>query len=175
MKDKMVLKKICNIYASDLHFATKVFPFVTKELESGNMIKTILEKDEQENIEKVLQNIGLNSEIKKKISNIDWTHTNISKIKEIFKLLEEDTNSEKEVNLIVCGRNIFIEKVNKAIDLWVKNNIEKLEKRGVKINVINSYSFEENKDTTNIVDAYEYILKTIGIEKTSFEELLKAN
>lgn len=175
MKEKMLLKKICSIYASDLHFATMIFPFINKELEIGATIRTILEKDEQENIEKILENIGLNSEVKKEIKNIDWKHTNINKIRKNFNLLEEDLENKKKIDLIICGRNIFIDKVNQAIDLWVKNNIEKLENAGAQISVINCFSFEENKSLENISTSYEYILRTTGIEEVLKEELLKAN
>lgn len=175
MKDKILLKKICSIYASDLHFATMIFPFINKELEIGATIRTILEKDEQENIEKILKNIGLNSQLKKEIRNIDWKHTNINKIRKSFNLLEEDIENNKKMDLIICGRNIFIDKVNQAIDLWVKNNIDKLEIAGAQINVINCFSFEENKNSENISNSYEYILRTTGIEEILKEELLKAN
>ena len=56
MKERMLFKKICSIYASDLHFATMIFPFIHKEIEKNTKIKTILEKDEQENIEKIPTN-----------------------------------------------------------------------------------------------------------------------
>ena len=56
----MLLKKICSIHANDLHFATTIFPFIHKELNQDTIIRTILEKDEQENIEKILENVGLN-------------------------------------------------------------------------------------------------------------------
>ena len=130
------------------------------------------EKKLQENIEKILENIGLNSEVKKEIKNIDWKHTNINKIRKNFNLLEEDLENKKK---IICGRNIFIDKVNQAIDLWVKNNIEKLENAGAQISVINCFSFEENKNSENISNSYEYILRTTGIEEILKEELLKAN
>ena len=40
---------------------------VDKEIENGALVKTILEKDISENIEKIIQNIGLKKEIKNKI------------------------------------------------------------------------------------------------------------
>ena len=176
MKEKMLLRKICSIYANDLHFATMTFPFIHKEIEKNTTIRTILEKDEQENIEKILENIGLNSQIKEEIKKIDWKSTNINKIRKNFKLLEEDLKNNKKVDLIICGRNIFIEKVNKAIDLWVKNNIESLEKSETNLNIINCYSFEENKNADNIINSHDYILKTVGIEEIlGNQELLKAN
>ena len=96
MKESMLLKKICSIYANDMHFATMIFPFINKELEKNAIIKTILEKDEQENIERILENVGLNSEIKKEIKEIDWRGTNISKIRNNFKLLEEEIKVKKK-------------------------------------------------------------------------------
>lgn len=176
MKENMLLKKICSIYANDLHFATVIFPFIHKEIETDTTIRTILEKDEQENIEKILENIGLNSDIKEDIRKIDWKGTNINKIRNNFKLLEEDIKSKRKIDVIVSGRNIFIGKVNQAIDLWVKNNIEDLEKSGVELNIINCFSFEENKSIDSIMDSHEYILKTAGLEEIlGKEELLKAN
>ncbi len=176
MKKNMLLSKICSIYANDLHFATMIFPFINKEIEEGATIKTILERDEQENIEKILENIGLNSQKKEEIRKIDWSHTNINKIRKNFKVLEEIINNEKKIDLLVSGTNLFIEKVNQAIDLWVKNNIETIEKSKVELNVINCFSFEENKNAENIIDSHEYILKTSGIEELiEKEELLKAN
>lgn len=176
MKEKMLLKKICSIYANDLHFATMIFPFIHKEIEKNVTIKTILENDEQENIEKILENIGLNSEIKKEIKQIDWNSTNISKIRKNFKLLEKEIKNNKKIDIIILGRNIFIEKINQAIDLWVKNNIADLDKSATELNIINCFSFEDNKNADNIMDSHEYILKTAGLEEIlGKEELLKAN
>lgn len=176
MKKNMFLKKICSIYANDLHFATMIFPFIHKELENNTMIITILEKDETKNIEKILENIGLNTQQKEEIREIDWNATNINKIKSNLKLLEKDIKNNKKIDIIVCGRNIFIEKVNKVLDLWAKNNIQILEKTNQCLNIINCFSFEENKQIENIMDEHEYILKTAGIEEiVGTEELQKAN
>lgn len=175
MKESMLLKKVCSIYANDLHFATMIFPFIHKEVEQNTTIRTILEKNEEENIEKILKNIGLNSEIKEEIKKIDWKNTNINKIRKNFKLLEEDIISKKRIDIIVSGRNIFIEKVNQAIDLWIKNNIQNLEKSSVELKIINCFYFEENKNSDNIIDEHDYILRTSGLEEILGRELLKAN
>ena len=176
MKENMLLKKICSVYANDLHFATLIFPFIHRELEKNTTIRTVLEKDEQGNIEKVLENIGLNSDVKEEIRKIDWQGTNINKIRKNFKLLERDVKDNKKIDIVVSGRNIFIQKVNKAIDLWVKNNIELLENKETELNIINCFSFEENKKIDDIMNTHEYILKTAGLEEIiNEEELLKAN
>lgn len=175
MKESMLLKKICSIYANDLHFATMIFPFIHKEIEQNTTIRTILENDEEENIEKILKNIGLNSEIKEEIKKIDWKNTNINKIRKNFKLLEEDIRNKKRIDLIVSGRNIFIEKVNQVIDLWIKNNIENLERFNIELKVINCFCFDENRNSDNIIDEHDYILRTSGLEEILGRELLKAN
>lgn len=176
MTNNMLLSKTCSIYASDLHFATIIFPFVDREMQKNTTIRTILEKDEQENIEKIIENIGLNSEKKDKIRKVDWSSSDIKKIRETFKLLEKDIKEKKKVDVIVLGSNIFIEKVNKAIDLFTKNNLEELEKSKTQLNIINCFSFMENNENNNIIDSHEYILKTTGIEEIiNKKELLKAN
>lgn len=176
MREKMLLSKTCSIYASELHFATMIFPYINKEIEKDTTIKTILEKDVQKNIEKILENIGLNSEKKKRIQEIDWKDTNINKIRKNFKLLEGEIKNNKKIDIIVAGTNIFIEKINLAIDLWVKNNIENLEKYKTKLNIINCFAFEENKNSHDIIDSHDYILRTSGIEEILEEQdLLRAN
>lgn len=176
MKERLLLRKTCSIHASDLHFATVIFPYIAKEIENGSIVKTILERNEKENIEKIMKNVGLNSETKEKLKEIDWTESDIIKIRGIFKLLEEETKCNKKIDIIVLGRNIFIQKVNKAIDLWVKNNMDQIETTEVEINVINCFSFEEAKEIDTILNSHDYILKTSGIEELlGEEELLKAN
>lgn len=176
MKSKMLLRKTCSIYASDLHFATIMFPFVRKEIENNTTIKTILERDEEKNIEKIIKNIGLNSEIKEKIKQIDWKETDITKIRRNFKQLENEVKEKQNIDIIILGKNTFIQKVNKAVDLWIKNNMDNIEKSKVEINVINCFSLEEKQQIDTIIDEYDYILKTVGLEEIEKqEELQKAN
>ena len=175
MNNKMLLRKTCGIYASDTHFATMIFPFVIKEINKKTKIVTILEKDETEKIEKILENIGLEVKTKEKIKKIDWSKTNIKKIRKIFKALEKNINKKVNTDLIVLGSKQFIKKINEVIDFWFKNNIKEIEKTRIKINIINCFSFYENKEIYNILNSHDYILKTYGIEKVMEEELLKAN
>lgn len=176
MKEKLLLRKTCSIHANDLHFATVVFPYISKEIESGVTVKTILERDVKESIEKVIKNIGLNSEIKEKINEIDWQESDITKIRATFKFLEEEIKFNKKINIIILGSNIFIQKVNKAMDLWIKNHMDKLKKNDIEINIINCFSFEENKEINTILNSHDYFLKTSGMEEVlGEEELLKAN
>lgn len=175
MKEKILLRKTCSIHANDLHFATVVFPYVSKQIELGAKVKTILERNEKESIEKIIKNVGIDSEIKNEIKKIDWGESDITKIRSVFKGLKKEIKTNKKIDIIVLGSNIFIQKVNKAIDLWVKNNMDEVAENKVELNIINCFSFEESKKIDNILSIHDYILKTSGIEELAEEELLQAN
>lgn len=176
MKERLILRKTCCIHANDLHFATVVFPYLSKQIESGAIVKTILERNEKENIEKVIENVGANLETKEKIKEIDWEESDITKIRQTFNVLDREIKTNQKIDLIILGSNIFINKVNKALDLWFKNHMEELEKNTIEINIINCFSFEENEEIDEILNAHDCVLKTAGIEEIlGKEELLKAN
>lgn len=173
MSEKILLRKTCSVYASDVHLATMLFPFVNKEMEKGAIVKPILEKNISESIEKIINNVGLDIEIKEKIEKIDWTQTNIEKIKQILKDIEKILNKSKSIHMIVSGTNLFIDKVNKVIDLWAKMNLENIQKSESVINIINCYDFDENEEIDNVIERHEYMLKTTGIEKIYEDNTLK--
>ncbi len=173
MSKKILLKKTCSIYASDLHLATMLFPFVDKEIEKGAIIKPILEKDISTSIQKIIDNIGINSEVKNKIEKIDWNQTNIDKIKQTLKEIEENLNKNYQIHMIISGTNLFIDKVNKVIDLWAKMNLEEIQKSETGINIINCYRFDENEEIDHIIENHEYMLKTNGIEAIYEDDRLK--
>ena len=57
MKEKLLLRKTCSIHVSDIHFATVIFPYISKEIENGATVNTILERDVKQNIEKVIKTV----------------------------------------------------------------------------------------------------------------------
>lgn len=173
MNKKILLRKTFSVYASDLHLATMIFPFIDKEMENGAIIKPILEKDISKNMEKIIHNVGLNSEVKNKIEQLDWAQTNIEKIKQTLDNIENILDKSNKIHIIISGSNIFINKVNKLIDLWAKMKLDDIEKSGTVINIVNCYSFEENESIENIIEKHEYMLKTTGIEEIYCKEKLK--
>ncbi len=176
MNNKVFLRKTCSVYASDIHLATMTFPFINKEIENGAVVKPILEKNISDSIKKIINNMGINEEAKDKISQVDWNQTNIYKIKNTLNNIERNFSKNTRIHFLVAGSNLFIEKVNKLIDLWVKINLDKMEKEDVIVNVINCYNFNENDKIDNIIQNHEYILKTTGIEEIcDVEKLKKAN
>ena len=164
MSKKISLRKTYSVYASKTHLATMTFPFIKRELKKGAIIKTIFEKDISENMNQVIKNVNINTKMKEKINNIDWKQTDIEKIKETLNDMEKLLKKKNNIDIMILGTNIFIEKVNELIDLWTKINLNELENDNISINVINCYSFEENKTEDNIKNKHEFILKTKGIE-----------
>ena len=164
MSKKISLRKTYSVYASKTHLATMTFPFIKRELKKGAIIKTIFEKDISENMNQVIKNVVINSKIKEKLENMDWNQTDIEKIKETLNDMEKLIKKKNNIDIMILGTNIFIEKVNELIDLWTKINLNELENDNISINVINCYSFEENKTEDNIKNKHEFILKTKGIE-----------
>ena len=173
MSTKISLRKTYSVYASKMHLATMIFPFVKKELKNGSIIKQILEKDISEDIEQIIKNVAINLKLKEKINNLDWKQTDIEKIKNTLYDMEELIKENNNINIVVLGTNIFIEKVNELIDIWAKINLHELENNDVIINIINCYNFEENKEIENIKQKHEFILKTSGIEELYNNKLLK--
>ena len=49
MSKKILLRKTYSVYASNMHLATMIFPFINNEIEKGAIIKPILEKGISEN------------------------------------------------------------------------------------------------------------------------------
>ena len=173
MSKKILLRKTYSVYASNMHLATMIFPFINNEIEKGAIIKPILEKGISENISKVIKNVGINPDLKKQINNIDWKKTSIEKIKQTLNDIEVLLKESNRIHIIVLGTNEFIDKVNELIDIWAKVNLENVSKKDSVINIINCYSFEDNKDIINISNKHQFLLKTAGIEEILFRNKLK--
>lgn len=173
MSKKILLKKTCSIYASDLHLATIIIPFISKEVSENAIVKTMLQNDIGTDIEKVISHACLNIKTEEKIKQIDWNKTNIEKIKQGLDEIEAELQNKTNVNIIVSGNNWFIDKVNQLIDVWVKVNLDYIEKNQKVVNVINCYHFEQNEQIDEIMKKHEYILKTTGLEDVFGKTLLK--
>ena len=173
MSKKISLKKTCSIYASELHLATMIFPYIKKELERKAIVKAMLENDIGTNIEKVLCHTNINSELKEQIQQIDWKQTNKKKIEQMLKEIEENLRHNEKVDIIVSGSNFFIDKINELIDLWTKVNFEEIANSEKTINIINCYYFKQNEQIDEIMKKHEYILRTTGIQELIEENPLK--
>lgn len=166
----MVLKKTCSIYASDLHFITMTLPYINREIENGVQVLTLLEKDASGNVKKLINKMNLNFETIEKILDINWKRTRGAEFKEIIGKIETIINSGySNIDILVNGKNRYINIANEKIDLFIKNNLKLIEANNININVINCFEFSSSADINKILKKHEYILDTLG-EKPIEEE-----
>ena len=142
---------ICGLYASKWHLATMLIPLISKKIEEGEIITTILEETIEDEIKQLLQKINITKEEKTKIQNIGWVKSE--------KISEEQINvKDKKINVIITGNKENIDKNNKnLLKLLNKNIINKY------VNIINLYEIEQINDINEILKKYDYIINTSGI------------
>ena len=137
-------EKICALYASDEHLITMLIPYIYEQKNEEKNIITIFEKDFRNISRKVLEKVKEKEEIK-----VDWNRTDVNELN--LKLNESLSNSI----IIVSGENKFIENVNLLL-----NNMNEY------FIIINCFNvFKNEKRISRIVQEYEKILTTQGIEK----------
>ena len=137
-------EKICVLHASDEHLVTMLIPYIYEQIKEENKVITIFEKDFSKVAEKVLKCIKEENQIK-----IDWNKTNINDLN-----LKLNQSLNKSI-IIISGENKFIENVNSLLKNINENFI-----------IINCFNiFKNEKRISEIVEEYENILTTQGIEK----------
>jgi len=145
-KEKSITK-ICSFYANKWHLATMILPYISKMIENGYEVDTILENNIEENMSELTSKLNINSNIKNKILEIKWTSKKFEEIKQI----------ENNKNIILVeGTMNRIKEVNK----YIEANINK------DISIINCYhvtQIEEN--ISEILSSHDLILNTSGNHK----------
>ena len=144
--------KLCSFYISDWHLVTMLLPYINQKINEEVEIATILEKDLNENITKLVERLNLNN--KNKILNLNW-----NKFKERGKIIYNKDNNEKI--LIINGERNFIENINKRIEKYFKthkiNGIIKI------VNCFEVTGFSGN--ISEVLDKHDMVLNTSGERK----------
>ena len=144
--------KLCSFYISDWHLVTMLLPYINKKINEEIEIATILEKDLDENISKLVEKLNLKN--KEKILNLNW-----NQFGEKGKIIYNHNNKEKI--LIINGSKDFIENKNKRIEKYFQTH-----KLNCTIKIINCYEVAEfNGNITEILDKHDMILNTSGERK----------
>lgn len=175
---EQILKKMCSFYVSDIHLSTMLLPYVTKNLEEGKKIQTFLEKDIRKDIEILLSSLNFSDSINKEIRNIKWNKSNVYKYLEIEKCMNENIKKNKELYIIIIGKEDYIDIINSNIKKWIDKNINKIEKMNIHINIIDCYEIVQiNNNINEILDKHDKILNTSGEKEINeiFEGYKKGN
>ncbi|NLC88180.1 MAG: hypothetical protein GX682_05345 [Clostridiaceae bacterium] len=142
--------KFCSFYISDWHLVTMLLPYINKKINEQAEIATILEKNIEENIRKLVEKLNLKN--KEKILNLEWNKS--EERKNIFTNIEEN----KEKIIIINGEREFIKRKNEKIKKYLKNH-----KVNQKIKIINCYEIvESNGNVSDILEENDKILNTSG-------------
>ncbi len=170
--EKSNMKKMCSFCVSDWHTATTILPYVKQKTESNEKIISIFENGFESNIIELLKRMGIDKNIKNKITEIDWEAKNWNKYEQFEYFMEE--NYAKDINLIVNGNTEYINKINSYIDMWFSKNNFRIKREEAKINVVSCYDISEGFLQESVLPKYDYVLNTSG-EKRINEFLKKDN
>lgn len=143
-------ERICSFYASDFHLEMIVLPYINKKLEEDKKVIIITEENLEESLKILISKINLEQNRKRKILNLDWKNNYIDKIEEV----KENIENNKEIYIIVNGKEEFVENINNII------------KDKDSINIVNCYKIEDIQDHIQyIVKKHEKVLNTSGLKE----------
>ena len=145
-KEKSITK-ICSFYANKWHLTTMILPYISKMIENGYEIETLLGDGIKENMEELIAKLNINNETKEKILNIEWKSKDFIDIEKI--------NINKTI-ILVGGDIVKIRKMNKYIEENVINDVS----------IINCYNVTQIEDNiVDILSTHDLILNTSGNHK----------
>lgn len=157
------IKRVCGFNISSIHFSMMILPYINKELEKEKNIVTILEGNLEKNIKEILSKITLNNEAKEKILNINWKATDIEKMN-IEKYLKQRLTEEKNLSIIVYGKEKYINEANKIINKCIIKNEKNIKNKRIKI--IDCYTVNDfNDNIREILEQHDAIFNTSGEKK----------
>ena len=153
--------KLCSFYVSDWHLVTMLLPYINKKINEQAKIATILEKDIEENIITLLQKLNLKN--KEKIEKINWKKQQNNKIFEDIENSNIKNGEQKELIIIINGREKFIKEKNKKIEEYLKtHNTNKI------VKIINCYEvIEYEGNVSEILQEHDMVLNTSGEREIS--------
>lgn len=154
MNNVNCVEKICSFYVNDWHLTVMLLPYIKKEVEKNSQIITFLEENLEENIFSLISRLNFEEEINKRIKEINWKSNKVLKYTDITKSIKKGKNT---TTILISGKREYIERVNKSLEKYIKNN-EKLN-----IKIINCYEVSGfNKNIKDVLNEHDKILNTAG-------------
>ena len=164
MKKESSTQKVCSFYVSNMHFATMILPFVSKQMEEKTKIVTFFENNYTTNIELVLSKLTISEDRKKELLTLNWKDTKLAKFIDIEKILKNQIRKNEKYLIIVNGSEEYINIINECIERYLEKSKRKFDLNNVKI--IDFYevgSFNDN--IKEILDKNNSIFNTSGEHK----------
>lgn len=150
-KNQNTKEKICAFYTSDYHFEMISLPYISKKIDENSKIIILTENNLENTVYKLISNINLDENKKKKLLDLNWKDKDINNTKNINK----EMNSFYETIVIIKGKEKYIKNTNK--------DLEKLLQKGSNIKIIDCYELEEiSYKMDELISNYSKILSTKG-------------
>lgn len=142
------INRMCSFYVNDWHLTVMILPYIKGKRQNKEKITIISEENLETNIETLLDRLNIKEENKKEIKQIGWNKTEINNIE---KRINEVTTKD---NIIVIGKENYIEETNKIIEDKIKSG---------EINVVDCYEVMQfNNNMEEILKKHEKIINTSG-------------
>ena len=126
-------QKVCSFYVSNMHFATMVLPYISKQIEEKTNIITFFENNYTTNIELVLSRLTMKEENKKKLLEVNWRNTYVIKYMDIEKVFKNRYLKNHQNLIIINGRDEYINMINNCINRYIEKNYKKIDPDRIKI------------------------------------------
>ena len=143
-------EKICSFFASDYHFEMISLPYIQKGLKEDRKVIVFSENNLEKTINKVLNGMNLNKDVKDKILEINWGNNDFEKFDELKNL----KNENNKLLIFVKGKENYIKDIETKF-LKIDNESE--------MEIVDCYDVNElGNDTANIAEKYDKVLNTVG-------------
>lgn len=119
-KNQSTKEKSCVFYVSDYHFEMISLPYISKKLEEEKEVIILTENNLEDTVKTLTLKINLKEDKKQKILNLDWKNDDENKFSKLTKYINEG----KDVEIFIKGSNEYIEKNNKKINEYIKEDNE---------------------------------------------------
>ena len=140
------MDRICNLYIDKMHLSVTLFEYIKKEVEKGTKIIVV----SQDDIRKDIKSIRKGFKNRKVCSKIDY-------LNEIDREALQKLNN---ISIIIQGDAEFVAKTERLFS-------EEITNEETKLNIVSCYNITENINVEKVVDKYDKILSTSGIENIS--------
>lgn len=137
------MDRICNLYIDKMHLSVTLFEYIKKEMEKGTKIIIV----SQDDIRKDIKSIKRGFKNRRVCSKIDY----LNEIDQ--KALQKLDN----ISVIIQGDAEFVAKTERLFS-------EIITSEDIKLNIVSCYNINQNIDVEKVVDKYDKILSTSGVE-----------
>ncbi len=138
------MDRICNLYIDKTHLSVTLFEYIKKEFVKGTKVIVVSQDDIRKDIKSIKKRFK-----EKRIC---------SKINYLNEIDEKALNKMSNVSVIIQGDAEFVTKTERLLGEMFSNE-------NIKVNIVSCYNITQNINVPNVVEKYDKILSTNGVEE----------